>query len=165
MANSGSYWLESCTFPLASRVHGILGERTFKQEAGINSISCLGAWCSLLTLALALGCLLSLGSWCFWLGTFGCRCTQMLWVSGPCSLHRREYLWYWQMPGLSWAQATRGRKPAPGGRVACWDVRLTGLQPLGHYDPVQCGTWVLDCHTETDKGAPQTLREGAAARW
>ena len=40
----------------------------------------------------------------------------------------------------------RGWKPASAGR----------LQPLGHYDPLQHGMWVLDCYMETESSAPQT---------
>ena len=48
------------------------------------------------------------------------------------------------------SQLTIGRvhKPAPGGRVPCWDPCLSGLHPLGHCDPVQHGTWAPNCYTE-----------------
>lgn len=57
-----------------------------------------------------------------------------------------------------------GWKPAPGGRVLHWDVFLTRIQSLGHYDPVQQVTWVLNCYMETESSAPKNLRKRAAAR-
>lgn len=64
-----SHWLKSRTLPLASEVHGILKERTFK-TGGSKNLALLALW----------HLTLSAGSWLswlteLWLGTFGCKCT------------------------------------------------------------------------------------------
>ena len=93
----------------------------------------------------------------------------MIWVSGPAphmdvSAHECE-----RTRDQADAGPTEGVGPACwkttlGGWFPLWDACLTGLQPLGHYDPGQRWAWVLDCYMDTESRAPQTRKESCSKK-